>query len=58
MKIAPLQEFPSVKCPLHPRNTSNILCVSADIASRRACESCIIEGNMPASAAVSISDLF
>ena len=48
----------SAKCPLHPTFQCDFLHVAASAAHYRACICCLIDGDVPFSAAVCIKSLF
>ena len=58
MEKSPIENVLSVKCPLHPSNPSDVLRISADTASHRACIKCLINGDVPNLEAIDIRSLF
>jgi len=58
MEITPLEKVLSVKCPLHPSNSSDLLHVAADADSHRACINCILGGDVPILAGLDLKSLF
>jgi len=58
MEINQLEKVLSVRCPLHPRNPSDVLHVAASVDSHRACINCIIDGDVSTLAAFDLKCLF
>jgi len=58
MEIDPLEKVLSVRCPLHPSNSSDILLVAARPVSHRACINCILGGDVFSFAALDLRSLF
>jgi hypothetical protein len=58
MEITPLEKVLSVRCPLHPSNSSDVLLIADKNGSHRACINCILCGDVPALAALDLRSLF
>ena len=58
MEIDPLEKVLSVKCPLHPSNSSDFLHVAKDAINHRACINCILDGDVHSFAALDLKSLF
>ena len=58
MEKTPLEKTLSVKCYLHPDNSSDVLNVAVGAANHRACIKCLISGDVPNLAALDLKSLF
>jgi len=58
MEISPLDKVLSVRCPLHPSSSSDVLLVADRTGSHRACMNCILSGIVHPFAALNLRSLF
>ena len=58
MDIAPLTNFRSFRCPLHPSHVIDGLNLSPSAANHRVCFLCAINGSVPAFALADLESIF